>query len=511
MVKRPEFKPALMACESVARAAYNPREADDFRDEMLKLSISKFGWLIPAFVDPSSELLSGHQRQRISMSLGAKDIPVVKTKMLPEGRRKAINLLFNRATNDMDNSDNSTDMRKALMESREDILESVAKLPDLDPLGREFFPVLDFKWLPVSDLLAVNTELGSYGMQSASEILIKQKMFSPLVATESGRLINGKGRLPAFASAGYDEVPVTVVGEEKADTLVKLVNLLTMDFTIHKQYADVLRFNSFRRANGTKESIGAAFRFDLFPNSADWDSPNTWEQWRQHYGTTVLDFGAGLLQDTYRMRSNGVDVVPFEPFLLQKDTAVIDPEAARTLLREFLVRIAAGVQFDSVFQNSVMNSVPFIEDRKHIVTLISSLCGPSTRVYCCAISASSTRAHTMVGNSRPPSHEKVGRASFVLDYEENVSIADISSLPKVQKFHKPREWYDLWSAGFQWVQSVKYADLVAAICKRPLPVDPAKLRAAVEFEFDLPYPNGSRVGLVDEALAAFSRRLSIKL
>jgi len=45
----------------------------------------------------------------------------------------------------------------------------------------------------------------------------------------------------------------------------------------------------------------------------------------------------------------------------------------------------------------------------------------------------------------------------------------------------------------------------------PLPVDMARLREAIDFEFDLPYPDGSRMGLAAEARAAFSKRLGVKL
>ena len=38
-----------------------------------------------------------------------------------------------------------------------------------------------------------------------------------------------------------------------------------------------------------------------------------------------------------------------------------------------------------------------------------------------------------------------------------------------------------------------------------------RLREAIEFEFDLPYPDGTRAGLVEEAKAAFSKRLGVQI
>ena len=38
-----------------------------------------------------------------------------------------------------------------------------------------------------------------------------------------------------------------------------------------------------------------------------------------------------------------------------------------------------------------------------------------------------------------------------------------------------------------------------------------RLAAALRFEFDLPYPGGRRLGMAEEALAAFSTRLGVSL
>jgi len=42
-------------------------------------------------------------------------------------------------------------------------------------------------------------------------------------------------------------------------------------------------------------------------------------------------------------------------------------------------------------------------------------------------------------------------------------------------------------------------------------VDPAALAAALDFEFELPYPDGSRMGLSQRAREAFEHRLGIRL
>jgi hypothetical protein len=45
--------------------------------------------------------------------------------------------------------------------------------------------------------------------------------------------------------------------------------------------------------------------------------------------------------------------------------------------------------------------------------------------------------------------------------------------------------------------------------KRPKPIDIGRLKDALEFEFDLPYPGDQRMGLVARAKEGFSVRLNI--
>ena len=50
-----------------------------------------------------------------------------------------------------------------------------------------------------------------------------------------------------------------------------------------------------------------------------------------------------------------------------------------------------------------------------------------------------------------------------------------------------------------------------AVCTKPKPIDPEFLGAALDFEFDLAYPDGTTLGLAKEARAAFGKRHGIKL
>ena len=84
--------------------------------------------------------------------------------------------------------------------------------------------------------------------------------------------------------------------------------------------------------------------------------------------------------------------------------------------------------------------------------------------------------------------------------------------PKAQKYFTVDEWKELWSEGFSHVEAYTYKpnQLVQAVARDALPINPIELREAIEFEFDLPFPNDT-LNRVDEALDAFSARLEMAL
>lgn len=515
MPDRKSFQsPKLVAIEDIAPSTYNPRQADPARLDLVELSLRKLGWLLPIYAEKGGEILSGHQRHHVAARMGATHIPVVFLDMSDEWNRRSYNIAFNRATNDMARTDLSEDIGKRFR----DLDEAASGVPDKEVNSDEWYPCMRYQFEPVEPIFRKNCHLWDQYARALANSMAASNILMPCILDEEGNVVNGVGRIEAYAERGFTELQTLRLPAAEARLATMMLNLISMDFDIHNRYADVLRYNSFRRTRGTKENIGLAFIFDCFGDKVaardvDLSDPSDVQKWKRHYGESVLDFGAGLRQDVGRLREMGVAATPFEPFVLKPGADEVDPDAGRALVREFLHEVAAGRVWDSIFQNSIMNSVPFLQDRLHIVTLLAALCAAKTKVYVAAISTKAPRYIVHTGTTYQSSRFAQSLA-FKLNYEPGVVIGDFmsSSLPKVQKFHTPREWHELWSTRFSWVHAREgAADLVIATCKRPKPIVPADLRAAIEYEFDLPYPDGTRMGLVDEALAAFSNRLDISL
>ena len=220
---------------------------------------------------------------------------------------------------------------------------------------------------------------------------------------------------------------------------------------------------------------------------------------------TVVDFGAGHLTETEILRAAGVRVSAFEPYRIRKGGNEIDKQASLELSARFLDDVAAGVRYSSVFVSSVLNSVTFASDRRHIVRICAALCHPKTRLYAVASSIRQVGSKTLRGASYL-SDRHAGALMFALDYEPGISVGDIQQAPKVQKYHEAGEFYGLFKEHFDAVRVTEASNNVQAECAQPLPLDKDALVKSLRFEFELPYPDGSTMSLSERAISAFEKR-----
>lgn len=474
---------------------------------MLELSLRKLGFLLPIYADPAGEISSGHQRHLVATRIGCQQIPVSRVPAYPLDVRKAINIGFNRGTNDMRPTDTPADMTEALAMANIDA--AAAKLPDIDPLSPAFFPCMAAEQVPLSRMLTANSGRWIPYARNAARMLHAKGIEMPVVATRDCVVVNGIGRLQLAAEKRQPTVAVVWITDDQAALARAMLNLLSMDFDIHTRYADLLRYNSFRRAAGVRDRLGRAFVFDLLGNESskrfDIKNPANAKQWKSHYGEVVLDWGAGLLQETAMLRAAGVDCTPFEPYYLRPGTSDIDIDGARSIVRQFLERVAAGTKWQSLFMSAVLNSVPFYQDRLHIVRLLAELAYPGGTLHTCSASTAQAGARVIAGKQYANKLDS-SRLNFSLGYEPRISLGDFGAKPKVQKYHTPREFQEIVGQGFEQVRITENFNNVNATAWRARVISWADVEAAIRFEFDLPYPGDQRMGLVDEAVAAFKAR-----
>ena len=494
----------LVSIDSVHPSSYNPRTADPRRLDLLELSIRKLGFIHPLYADENGELLSGHQRQFVSKRMGLTQLPVGRTAAMDLNTRKAVNIAFNRGTNDFNVQDTCKTL--AAMLEAHDPVGLASRLADCPP--EKFFRCMHPESVPLDELLAANVGRWIQYARNISCTLEGHGIILPIICTPDRKVVNGIGRLQLAGERKQPFVDVVTINEEEAAFANVMLNYLSMDFDIHTRYADLLRYNSFRRPSGVKKWLGQSFTFALVKSNAcktfDLSSSANRAKWIRQYGRTICDFGCGLMDETRIVRSIGVKSIPFEPYFLDANREICPP-LARKIAREFLEEIASGVKFDSIFLSAVLNSVPFLEDRKHVICILAALCLPGTKVYAHAASDHS-RNYLNANGADMVSRTANSQSKFNLDYEPRITIGELGAKPKVQKYHTPAEWYALWHEFFARVIVSESSTDVMCIADRPRPVSQERLVAALRHEFNLPYPDGSRMELTAEALEAFRKR-----
>jgi hypothetical protein len=504
------MKITLEPLDATRPSTYNPRTADPARLDLIELSLRKLGFIAPIFADVDGEILSGHQRHLVATRMGATHVPVFRTKALDLDQRKALNIVFNRATNDFDFHSTPGKVTREL--EALDLHALAARIPD-KPVGSDtFLRCVKPAEVGVKDLCKANAGRWIQYARNLARTLHRHGILMPLVCREDLSVINGIGRLEMLAEKKESFAPVVFVTDEEAEFARAMMNLLSMDFDIHTRYADMLRFNSFRRARRVRRELGNGFLFEVHGAKPckDFDiaKPADRARWTKEHGITILDFGAGHLTETFLLRQQGIDCTPFEPYRL--GPGGINKAESIELTRAFLAEVAAGRDWTSIFIASVLNSVPFHKDREHIACLCAALCRPFTKVYACASSAGESGWRQVTGKAFM-NESNAGNIAFRLDYEPGIRIGDFQDKPKVQKYHTEAEFRDLFGPFFRSVRVRDFSNNINATCASARPVDAPRLREAIEFEFDLPYPDGTRMDLVKCAMDSFSQRLQTTL
>jgi hypothetical protein len=302
--------------------------------------------------------------------------------------------------------------------------------------------------------------------------------------------------------------------------------MISMRFTLEKQYADQLRFGAFRRPTNIVKDILPPLRVwvDGRPKAAHEslkDPEKFWHGFRKEHGENLLDFGAGQRRQEDILAKKGIDCLSWEPYPCpqEKDPERLDEstpngEPSLTLVRrltdKFLDEIAAGRSFSAITLAAVLNSVPFEIDRRYVLLITSALCSYGTRLVG-SVRHVRSQDSVHIARTRVSSDGKAHMAMsmFPLDYEPNLTLGDISVMPKVQRFHTPEEIDALLKLFFMKTEIIDGGQYIFFRCTAPRRPKPELLKKALLHEFNLPYRDGETINRGKEALQAFGQRLSI--
>lgn len=490
-----------VAREALTPDATNPRKSDAARLGLLRLSLAKLGFIMPVFADSKTGLLlSGHQRLKVSGELGIAQVPVIYIDVKPEDV-KGINVLFNRATNDFTAFDTGSKAHGKL-----DLDTVIAEAEELDDCGHDAFFAYNCE---ERDIRGFMQDAGAerYDKKAAvlADSMLRMGIRIPLVVSKSGKVINGIHRGFAALEAGETSYPVITVSDEHASVALNFLNYLSMDFHIDDEFKNLILHSAYRRPQNNRGAVPKAMRFwanghRTLPDKDSY-SIDYWRQFRDIHGYTVLDFGAGLGKAAPYLQGKDIRALDFEPFRIdpEGDVGVPSPAYSKQQARRFLDQVAdPKLKFDSIFLCSVLNSVPLPEYRLAVLAIVHAL---------------STRATGIYGTCRDISdynYEYGGIRNanyFTFDSEPGVRVGDVMRAPKIQKFHSQDEARVMFEKFWKGVEFWPGGNVFYFKLTSPKGINIDVLGKALELEFDLPYADGTRMGLVERAKEAFSKRL----
>lgn len=487
------FHIQLVPISTIKGAEYNPRSFDPKRFALIKESLKKLGWLLPAY-ECNGVLLSGHQRTRAWKELGYKEIPVVHVDGLSPEEMRGLNILFNVATNDF-----------RRMNLSEQLSTENLKIPAQQ---KDLYPCMNYEMCGVEDLLVkYGISYGDADGWQFTKSMLTKGVLIPLVISSDDKIANGIKRLFAMAKAGIDRVPI-VRTQLPAKYIEHYLNKISMDFDLKRTYSTQMRYGSFRRLRLKREWLGHGFsawiRMHEFPRCEMFDHtlPENAEKLRRRFGDEIIDFGAGHFHETEMLRSIGMTVHAFEPYhVTHQDKPNL--KRSRELTQIFLWEIASTKKIDSIVISSVFNSIPFKEDRDKVLTICAAL---SDKVFICTRAERDPQFQNAIGRTNY-SETQFSHANMLANYESNTILGEIiSGAPKAQKFYTLPELKEQVEKYYFNVVGFDAGNNVYAHGSTARKIDKKKLREAIEFEFNLPYPNDESLGMVKEAITAFKKR-----
>lgn len=508
-------KVEIVDIDSIHIDKENPRSRDPLRFELVKQSIRVFGHILPTYVDPEGNIIiSGSQRTAAGRELGFPNtavtfLPVQKdTASTPALTRLGMNILANTITND------TTHIGATIIDHLEaaEAERLVGLLADMPTCPEEDWPVLSVVSESVAELLEANPEIDylvTPGVRAASTSERSYKWTIPIVVTDGLKLVNGASRLAAAQLKHRETIECVHIKAGHAELAGKVMNKISMDHDLTAA-AETFRsgpwLNHFRARTSLGKTWNGWSHPSLTANAFSLGYEPHRKKWIEEHGTYIADLGAGHIAQSGTLNVNGIKAVPFEPFVVPLGGQIPCIETTRKVCGKFLEEIARGRKFDSVFIADVLNQVPYRKDRFMLCTLGHALCSRSTNFYTKTMSEAHYKVHATTDRSTSTGTDPV------LGPEERTLIFGISSgRPIIQKYHTKADLENILSPLWRTC-TYRHADRSWYVkCQSPKRVNPSLLRSALEFEFNLPFHNGERLGLHEVACEAFSERLGMDI
>lgn len=429
-------------------AEYNPRHIDDEDLKRLAESIRTLGLVKPLIVR-GDVLVAGHQRTKALHLLGVTHVTVY---VLPFKTTVYDEIRFNQLHN-------GTDMDSGDEECR---ITGLAGLSGFVQVG--------------ADQITGNLRgRMAYVRKNIADLILKYGSWGGCVATESGEVIHC-AQYALAALATRHNLTVYVVPDGKKDAYQGFLNRKYGHFdyghlkrtTYIQTYAQQMRLRNGKRRSTLYEKL-------VIPSIRK--------------AQRGIDFGAGQGDYAKMLRNLGYDLHDVELFRRHGGNNTLDLGAIHGMIDKMILDLKTHGPYDYVVCDSVLNSVDTLEAEKSVLAMVKGLCRPGGTVF--------------ISGRSPEEFQYALRATKAGSSQSRLAFIDDNGFSAqyrkghwfYQKFHTREEVEGLCRTLGMTIRAANFpGNTWYLMARNDSAFDEAGLRKAVEYEFELPLPNGQKIG-----------------
>ena len=439
--------------DDIKPAPYNPRRISAQQIETLKRSITEIGFIIPVLINRKNNvIIAGHQRTKTAKLLGLKKVPAFYVDDIVLGDEIKFNQMHNAI-------DRSLDAFQELLKPHE-----IEKFIQID--NKEF----------------QNKKANAVSAKEICKIILKYGNVLSCVICRN-KVVYGCEYVKA-CQLPDSKVNSSLCDDSKYDKLLYFINsqygTFSYDGIERNTYVQGLAQMN-RLAKKGKDKKSKLYETMVIPYLKSTGAE-----------TTVLDFGCGkgeyisLLKNSYK--AIGVE-------FYNNNRKGINVTKGQRMIDELIKYFNTRKNFDVVICDSVLNSVDSKEAESAVMSFLNLM--TTDRLFIsgrCKETVERQMQKTKDFNTEKNWMYYIDADGFTANYREGKWF--------FQHFHTKESAYELMKKyGFEvlkYTQSYSFQ----CECRKVKSLSEEQYKKAIDFEFDLPLPNGKRYGRNEEVKRA---------
>lgn len=439
-------------------AAYNPREIGRRQFEDLKASLELIGCVLPVIVNKANNvIIAGHQRCRALSAIGATDVPAV----FVEGITLADEMTFNQLHN-------GTEQRAAGAWS----YTGNSPTGSFCELDNSDFEIRGVSGVALKEICRLLTRYGN--------------VLSCVIC--GGRVYVGGAYVRACQLLG-SRVNAYICAPSMSHHL---------DVYFFKDYGEY-NYDHIERKTYLQGLAQLHRNVKMKPGIKKLYASKTYCEGVIPYlngksrTLSVLDFGCGKGAYIQSLKAEGYDAIGVE--FSNNNTVSIDIAKGNRQIDALIRRLKTRGRFDIVVCDSVLNSVDSMDAELSVLRCLNAFCKPQGTLFISGRPIEDAYGHNM-------QHISSERKNFITFLDRDGFTAHFRRGNwYFQKYHS-RETFEasLSTAGLRVDKFVDNKSSFWAQCSKASEIDCAAIKAAIDFEFNLPLPGGRTYNRNQEVL-----------